>query len=113
MARIHKRTIQKDINDPDNHDGMVTHLDPDILESEVKCTLGSITIKLEVVMEISAELFKILKDNAVKGLHSMCWQIWKSQQWPYDWKSLVFIPRPKKGIAKECSNYCTIVLISH
>ena len=106
MARIHKRTIQKDINDPDNHDGMVTHLDPDILESEVKWALGSITMnKANGGDGILVELLHILKDDAVKVLHSICQQIWKTQQWPQDWKRSVFIPIPKKGNAQECSNY--------
>ena len=114
MARIHRRTIQKDLHDPDNHDGVITHLEPDILECEVKWALGSITMsKASGGDGIPAELFQILKDNAVKVLHSIRQQIWKTQQWPQDWKRAVFIPIPKKGNAKECSNYCTISLISH
>ena len=93
---------------------MVTHLEPDILVSEVKWALGSITTnKASGGDGIPVELFQILKDDAVKVLHSICQQIWKTQQWPQDWKRSVFIPIPKKGNAKECSNYCTIVLISH
>ena len=93
---------------------MITHLEPDILECEVKWALGSITTnKASGGDEIPVELFQILKDDAVKVLHSLCQQIWISQQWPQDWKRSVFIPIPKKGNAKECSNYCTIALISH
>ena len=92
---------------------MITHLEPDILESEVKCALGSMTTnKASGGDGIPVELFQILKDDAVKVLQS-CQQIWKTQQWPQDWKRSVFIPIPKKGNAKECSNYCTIALISH
>ena len=93
---------------------MITHLEPDILECEVKWALGSITTnKTSGGDGIPVELFQILKDNAVKLLHSICQQIWKTQRWPQDWKRPVFIPIPKKGNAKECSNYCTIALISH
>ena len=93
---------------------MVTHLEPDILECKVKWALGSITTnKASGSDRIPVELFQILKDDAVKVLHSICQQIWKTQQWPQDWKRLVFIPIPKKGNAKECSNYDTIALISH
>ena len=93
---------------------MITHLEPDILECEVKWALGSITtIKARGGDGIAVELFQILKDDAVKVLHSICQQIWKSQQWPQDWKSSIFTPIPKKGNAKECSNCCTIALISH
>ena len=92
---------------------MITHLEPDILECEVKWALGSITInKASGGDGIPVELLLILKDDAVKVLPSICQQIWKTQQWPQDWKRLVFIPIPKKGNAKECSNYCTIALIS-
>ena len=92
---------------------MITDLEPDILECEVKWALGSITMnKASGGDEIPVELFQILKDDAVKVLHSTCQQIWKTQQWPQDWKRSVFIPIPKKGNAKECSNYHTIVLIS-
>ena len=105
---------KKDLHDPDNHDGMITHLEPDILECDVKWALGSITTnEASGHDEIPVELFQILKDDAVKVLHSRCQQIWKTQQWLQDWKRSVFIPIPKKGNAKECSNYCTIVLISH
>ena len=104
----------KDLNDPDNHDGVITHLEPDILECEVKWTLGSITMnKASGGDGIPVELFQILKDDAKKGLHSICQQIWKTQQWPQDWKMSVFIPISKKGNAKECSNYRTITLNSH
>ena len=100
------------LNDPDNYDGVVTHLEPDNLECEVKWVLGSITTnKANGYYGISAELFQILKDNAVKVLHAICQQIQKTQQWPQDWKKSVFIPIPKKG--KECSNDCTVALISH
>ena len=93
---------------------MIPHLEPDILECEVKWALGSITTnKARGGDGIPVELFQILKDDAVKVLHSICQKIWKTQQWPRDWKRLVFIPVPKKGNAKECSNYCTIALISH
>ena len=93
---------------------MITHLEPDILECEVKWALGSIaTNKASVGDGISVELFQILKDDAVKVLHSICQQIWKTQQWPQDWKRSIFIPIPKKGNGKECSNYCTIGLISY
>ena len=102
---------KKGLNDPDNHDDVVTHLEPDILACKVKWALGS--IKDTRGDDIPAELFQILKDDAVKVLHSICQQIWKTQQWPHDWKRSVFIPIPKKGNAKECSNYCTVVLISH
>ena len=91
-----------------------THLEPDILECDVKWALGSITMnKASGGDGIPVELFEILKDDAVKVLHSIHQQIWKTQQWPQDWKRSVFIPIPKKGSAKECSNYCTIALISH
>ena len=106
MARIHRRTIQKGLNDPDNHDGVVTHLEPDILKCEVKWALGSIiTGKASGDDGIPAELLQILKDDAVKALHSICLQIWKTQQWPQDWERSVFIPIPKKSNAKECSNH--------
>ena len=114
MARIHRKLYKKDLHDPDNYDGMITHLEPDILECEVKWVLGSITSKKASGGDgISVELFQILKDDAVKVLHSICQQIWKSQQWTQDWKRSVFIPIPKKVNAKECSNNCTIALISH
>ena len=114
MARIHRRTVQKDPQDADNHDGMITHLEPDILECEVKWALGSTTMnKASGGDGIPADLFQILKDDAVKVLYSICHQIWKTQQWPQDWKRSVFIPIPKKDNAKECSHYRTIALISH
>ena len=104
---------KKDINDPEDHDGVITHLEPDILECEVKWALESITMNKDSGGDgISVELFQILKDDAVKVLHSICHQIWKTQQWPQDWKRSVFIPIPKKGNAKQCSNYRTIALIS-
>ena len=93
---------------------MITHLEPDILEYKVKWALGSSTTNKGSGHDgISVELFQNLKDDAVKVLHSICQQIWKTQQWPHDWKRSVFIPVPKKGNAKECSNYCTIALVSH
>ena len=102
------------LHDLDNHNGVITHLEPDILECEVKCALGSITRnKASGGDRIPVELFQILKDEAVKVLHSICQQIWKTRQWPQDWKRLVFIPIPNKGNAKECSNYRTIALILH
>ena len=105
---------KKHLEDPDNHDGVITHLEPHILECEVKWALGSITTnKASGGDEIPVDVFQILKDDAVKVLHSICQQIWKTQQWPQDWKRAVFIPVPKKGNAKECSNYHTIALISH
>ena len=105
---------KKDLHDPDNHDGVITHLETDILECEVKWALGSITTnKARGGDGIPVELFQILKGNAVKVLHSICQQIWKTQQWPQDWKRSIFIPIPKKGNAKECSNYHTITHISH
>ena len=115
MARIHRRALyKKDLHDSDNHDGVITHLEPDILECEVKWALESITMnKASGGDGIPLELFQVLKDEAVTVLHSICQQIWKTQQWPQDWKRSVFIPTPKKGNAKECSNYCTIALISH
>ena len=105
----------KDLHDPDNHDGVIAHLEPDILECEVRKALESITTnKASGGDGFPVELFQILKDDAVKAvLHSICQQIWKTQQWIRDWKRSVFIPIPKKGNAKECSNYHTLVLISH
>ena len=104
MARIHRKKLyKKDIHDPVNYDGVITHLDPDILESEVKWALGSITTnKASVGDGIPVELFQILKEDAVKVLHSICQQIWKTQQWPQGWKMSVFIPIPKKCNDKEC-----------
>ena len=105
---------KKDLHDPDNHNGVITHLEPDILECEVKWALGSITMnKARGGDGIAVELFQILKDDAVKVLHSVRQQIWKTQQWPQDQERSVFIPIPEKGNLKECSNYCTIALISH
>ena len=105
---------KNDLHDPDNHNGVVSHLEPDIMECEVKWALGSITMNEASGGDgILAELFQILKDDAVKVLHSMCQQIGKTQQWPQDWKRSLFIPVPKKGNAKKCSNYHTIALISH
>ena len=104
---------KKGLNDTDNHDGVVTHLESNILECEVKWALGGITTnKASGGNGIPAELFQILKDDAVKVLHPVCQQIWKTQQWPQDWKRSVFIPVPKKSNAKECSNYHTIALTS-
>ena len=105
---------KKDLHDLDNHDGVITHLEPDILKCEVTWVLGSITMnKASGGDGIPVELFQILKDDAMKVLPAICQQIWKTQQWPQDWKRSVFIPIPKKGNAKECSNYHTITLISH
>ena len=107
---LHKR----DLHDPDNYDVVITHLQTDILECEVKWDLGSITTnKASGGDGIPVELFQILKDDSVKVLHLICQQIWKTQQWPQDWKRSVFIPIPKKGNVKECSYYHTIALISH
>ena len=105
---------KKDLHEPDNHHGVITHLEPDILECEVKWALESITMnKASGGDGIPVELFQILKDDAVKVVHSICQQIWRTQHWPQDWKRSVFIPIPKKGNLKECSNCCTIALISH
>ena len=106
--------FKKDFHDPDNHYGVITHLEPDILECEVRWALWSITTnKVSGGDGIPVELFQILKDDAAKVLHSIYQQVWKTQQWPQDWKRSAFIPIPKKGNAIECSNYCTIALISH
>ena len=106
--------FKKDPHDPDNHNGVITRLEPDLVECEVKWVLGSITMnKASGGDGIPVELIQTLKDDAVKVLHSICQQIWKTQQWPQDWKRSVFIPIPKKGNAKEYSNYCTIAHISH
>ena len=114
MAKIHRRTRQKDLHDPDNRDGVITHLESDILEFEVKWALGSIIMnKASGGNGIPVELFQILKDDVVKVLYSIGQHIWKAQLWPQDWKRSVFIPIPKKDNAKECSNYHTIVLNSH
>ena len=105
---------KKDLHDQDNHDGVIAHLEPDILECKVKWALGSITMnKASGGDRIPVRLFQILKDDAVEELHSICQQIWKTQQWLQNWKRSVFIPVPKKGNAKECKNYHTITLISH
>ena len=106
--------MEKDLHDPENHYGVITHLEPDILECKVKWALGSITMnKARRSDGMPVELIQIPKDDTVKVLHSICQQIWKTQQWPQDWKRSVFIPIPKKCDAKECSNYRTIALISH
>ena len=105
---------EKDLHNPDNQDSVIIHLEPDILECQVKWALGRITTnKTNEGDGIPVELFQILKDDAVKVLHSICQQIWKTQQWSQDWKRSVFIPIPKRCNARECSNYCTIALISH
>ena len=105
---------KKELHDPDNHDGVITHLEPNTLECEVKWALRSITTnKASGSDGIPVELFQILTDDAVKVLHSICQKIWRTWQWPQDWKRSVYIPIPKKGNAKECSNYSTIALISH
>ena len=109
-----EKLYKKDLHDPDNQDGVIAHFEPDILECEVKWALGSITTnKASGSDGIPVELFQILKDHAVKLLHSVYQKIWKTPQLPQDLKRSVFIPIPKKGNAKECSNYCTIALISH
>ena len=106
--------FKEDLHDSDNHHGVIIHLEPNILECEVKWALGSITMnKASRSDGIPVELFQILKDDDVKVLHSIFQQIWKTQQWPQDWKRSVFIPIPKKGNAKECSDYHIIALISH
>ena len=111
---IQKNYTKKDLNDPDNHNCVITHQELVKLECEVKWALGSITTnKASGGDGIPIELFQILKDDDMKVLHPTCQQIWKTQQWPQDWRRSVFIPIPKKGNAKECSNYCTIALISH
>ena len=113
MARIHRTIQKKDLHDLNNHNAVITYLEPDILECEVKWALGSITMNKGSGGDgIPVELFQILKDGTVKVLHSICQQIWKTQQWPQDWKRSVFILIPKKGNDKECSNYHTIALIS-
>ena len=109
-----KNYTKKDLHNSDNCDGVIIHLEPDILECEVKWALGSTTMnKANGGHGIPVELFQILKDDAVKVLHSICQQIWKTQQWPQDGKRSAFIPILKKDNAKECSNYCTVALISH
>ena len=105
---------KNDPHDPDNHNGVISYLESDTLECKVKWALGSTTLnKASGGDGIPAELFQILKDDAVKLLHPICQQIWKTQQWPQDWKRSVVIPISKRGNAKECSNYHTIALISH
>ena len=104
---------KKDLHDPDNNDGVITHLEPDILECEVKWALGNITMNKASGGDGIPIEFQILKDDAVKVLNTICQQIWKTQQRPQEWKRLVFILIVKKGNAKECTNYCTIALISH
>ena len=104
---------KKDLNNPDNHDGVITHPEPDILVSSGPKEIWLTTNKASGGDGIPVELFQILKDDAVKMLHLICQQIWKTQQWPQDWKRSVFILIPKNGKAKECSNYHTIILISH
>ena len=116
MARINCKKKKRDFHETDNHNlgGVITHLEPDILECEVKWALESITTnKASGCDGIPVELFQILKYDAVKVLQSICQQIWKTQQWPKDWKRSVFIPILKKGNPKECSNYHTVALISH
>ena len=109
-----QKNCTKNLHNIDNHNGVITHLEPDIPECEVEWALESIaTNKASAGDGIPVDLFEILEDDAVKVLHSIGQQIWKTQQWPQDWKRLVFIPIPKKGNAKECSNYHTIELISH
>ena len=109
-----KNYTKKDIRDPDKHDGVITHLELDILECKVKWALGNITMnKVSGCDGIPVELLQILKDDAVKVLHSIYQQIWKTQQWQQGWNRSVFIPIPKKSSAKECSHYHTIALISH
>ena len=105
---------KKDLNDPDNHDGVITHLEPDIPECEVRWALESITMNKGSGGDgIPVDVFQILKDDAVTVLHPICQQVWKTHQWPQDWIRSVFFPIPKKGNAKECSNYRTSALISH
>ena len=105
---------KKDLNEPDYYDGVVSHLEPDILECEVKWALRSSAInKASGCDEIPAELFRSLKDDAIKVLHSLCQQTWKPQQWPQDWKRSLLLPVPTKGSTRECANHRTVVLISH
>ena len=112
MARVHRELYKKDLHDPDNQNGVITNLDPDIMACKVKWALGSITMnKASGGDGIPVELFQIQKDDTVKVLQSICQQIWKTQQWLQDWKRLVFIPIQRKAMP-ECSNYCTIALIS-
>ena len=114
MEEYTEELHKKDLHDPDNHDGVITHLEPDILECEVKWALGSITTnKASGGDGIQVELFQIQKDDFVKMLNSVCQQIWKTQPWPQDWKRSVFIQIPKKDNSKQCSTYLTVALISH
>ena len=114
MATTDRRTVQKDLHDPDNHDGVITHLEPDILERQLKWALRSITMnKASGGDGIPVELFQIRKDDVVKVMHSICQKTWKTSSGHRTWKRSAFIPVPKKGNAQECSNYHTIVLISH
>ena len=114
MASYTEELYMKDIYDPGNHDGVITHLESDILECEAKWALKSTTTNKDSRGDgIPVELFQILKDDSVKVLHSICQQIWNTEQWPQDWKRAVFIPIPQKGNVKECSNYSTIALISY
>ena len=114
MQNLCTELYKKDLHDPDNHNGVITHLEPDILECEVKWALENITTnKASGGDGIPVELFQILKDDAVNVLHSICQQIWKPQQWPQDWKRSFFIPIPKKGNPKECSNFTTQLHSSH
>ena len=114
MQEYTEEPDKKYLNDPDNHYGLITHLESDILKNEGKWALGSITMnKASWGDGIPVELFQILKDDVVKVLHSICQQTWKTQQWPQDWKKSAFIPIPKKGNANKCSNYRTIALSSH
>ena len=109
MDEYTQELYKKDLHDPDNHNGMITHLEPDILECKVKWALGSIALnKARGDEGIPVELLQILKDDAVKVLHSICQQLWKTQQWPQDWKRSVFNPISKKGNGKECSNYAQL-----
>ena len=114
MRQEYTDLYKKDLHNPDNHDGVITHIQPDILECEVKWALGNITMnKASGGDGIPVELFQTLKDDAVQVLHSICQQIWRTWQWPQDWKRSVFIPVPKKGNVKGCSNHRTVVLNSH
>ena len=114
MTRTHRNSVQQNLHDPDNHDGVITHLEPDILECEDEWALESITTnKASGSDGIPVELFQILKNDAVKVLHSICQQIWKTQQWPQDWKNVSFHSNPKEKNVKECSNYGIFVLTSH
>ena len=114
MWEYTEELYKNDLQDQDNHNGVITHLEPDILECEVKWALENITTNKPSGGDgIPVELFQLLKDDAAKVLHSVCQQIWKTQQWPQEWNRSVFFPIPKKGNAKECSNYRTIALISH